>query len=301
MIDIIEKMHGTTIPRIDCLDYGFVEMWDIMPRLVPDGKTADYAITQAARLSYQQGTKTVSDDKSLIRFLARNCHTSPTEMVELKFHISMPIFSCRQMIRHRTANVNECSGRYSILSNKFYYPTQENVRKQSKVNKQMTEGSLEETDAKEFLSNLDKICLDAYEKYEKALESGVGRELARTFLPVNLYTEFVWKNDLHNTLHFLKLRCDEHSQYEIRVFADAMLELITPLVPESVQAWKDFSRDAVTYSRLENEKLKDLIRGLRSNEYGILNPVDISEYFLNSGNNREDSSWLEKLKKLGIE
>lgn len=294
MIDLIQHHFGNTSPTEKCLDHGFVRLVDVMPRMVEpeEGKplTADFAICQAARVSYQIGTKSVNEDRGLIRYLMRHQHTTPFEMIEFKFHCSMPVFVARQWIRHRTANVNEMSGRYSVLPDKFYLPEPEQIRAQSKTNKQMTEGQIAEEDATNFATGLSMLCDQAYDAYEKALENGVGREQARMLLPVNLYTEWYWKIDLHNLLHFLKLRCDAHAQYEIRVFGDAMLKLVEPLVPWTIEAWNDFNpyRGAVTFSRLEFAKLKDYIHDIQDGQG------------LNSGNKREDAEWLEKLKKLGL-
>jgi thymidylate synthase (FAD) len=319
-IDLIQ--HHFTETQINVLDHGFVRLVDSMPRLVeiPDEETvhpnvlhkqaastpsgipitAEYAITQAARVSYGAGTKTVNEDRGLIRYLLRHMHTTPFEMVEFKFHCKMPIFVARQWIRHRTANVNEISGRYSVLPNEFYIPTSDGVRQQSTKNKQCSEGQVEnQLDAQEFVSTLDKTCSDAYAQYEKALESGVGREQARMLLPQNLYTAWYWKIDLHNLLHFLKLRCDAHAQYEIRVFADAMLKLITPLVPWTIEAWNDFDpyRGAVKLSRLEWEKVKDFIKLLRSEDAITVDHQGFT-LPLGSGNKREDEEWLAKLTKM---
>ncbi len=303
-IDLIEHHLGGNT-KIDCLDHGFVRLVDLMPRLVEvqDGQptTAEFAITQAARVSYGDGTKSVNEDRGLIRYLLRHMHTTPFEMIEWKFHCAMPIFTSRQWIRHRTANVNEMSGRYSILPNKFYVPTPEGVRKQSTKNKQCSEGQVDDmTDAEAFVSKLDQTCVAAYSEYEKAIENGIGREQARMLLPQNLYTEWYWKIDQHNLFHFLKLRCDAHAQYEIRVFADAILKLITPFVPWSVEAWNDFDpyRGAVKLSRLEWNKLKEIVREYCVNQ--ALTPMSENDPFkeLNSSNKREDEEWLKKLTTL---
>lgn len=297
-IDLIEHHLGGDT-RIDCLDHGFVRLVDLMPRLVEeeDGKplTAEYAITQAARVSYGAGTKTVNEDRGLIRYLLRHMHTTPFEMIEWKFHCKMPIFVARQWIRHRTANVNEMSGRYSVLPNEFYVPTADGVRAQSAKNKQCSEGQVEnEMDAQHFVNKLTETCYQAYENYEDAINAGVGREQARMMLPINLYTEWYWKIDLHNLLHFLKLRCDAHAQYEIRVFGDAMLKLITPFVPWTVEAWNDYDpyRGAVKLSRLEWQELSNVL-----SEGGA---CAAESYPLNSGNRREDAEWQTKLKELGL-
>lgn len=300
MIDLLSH-HFPESTQKNCLDHGFVRFVDSMPRIVDDEAvpTADSAIVQAARVSYAAGTKSVNEDRGLIRYLMRHRHSTPFEMIEFKFHCSMPIFIARQWIRHRTANVNEMSGRYSILPDKFYYPSPDGVRAQSKTNKQGTEGQIDSGDATWFCDKLEESSTEAYKQYEAAIDRGVGREQARMLLPVNLYTEWYWKIDLHNLLHFLSLRCDSHAQYEIRVFADAMLEMITPLVPFTVEAWNDYHpyRGAVTLSRLEWAKMQDAIQHLKVNSSPVLSKYDSS---LNSGNKREDAEWQDKVAKLGI-
>jgi thymidylate synthase (FAD) len=298
-IDLIEHNYGEDA-KIDVLDHGFTRLVDCMPRLCEkqEGQplTAEFAITQAARVSYGAGTKTVSEDRGLIRYLLRHMHTTPFEMVEFKFHCAMPIFVARQWIRHRTASVNEMSGRYSILPNQFYIPTAEGVRKQSTKNKQCSEGQVEDTtDAQAFVTKLDETCSQAYSDYEKAIEAGVGREQARMLLPQNLYTAWYWKIDTHNLLHFLKLRCDAHAQYEIRVFADAMLKLITPIIPWTIEAWNDYDpyRGAVKFSRLEMDKMKEIVNFTHAD-----GKISATNFALNSGNKREDEEWTNKLNLL---
>lgn len=272
-----------------CLDHGHVRLVDVMPRICPIGSTADFAIVQAARVSYGDGTKTLNEDRGLIRYLMRHSHTTPFEMVEFKFHCKMPIFVSRQWIRHRTANVNEYSGRYSIMKDEFYIPEISDVRKQSIKNKQGSEDVMSTVDAEQFLSNLNEICKNAYDSYEKNIENGMTREQARMILPVNLYTEWYWKIDLHNLLHFLALRCDSHAQKEIRVFADAMLDLITPIVPLAVEAWNDYHpmRQAIKLTRLEIEALK---KSLKNKTVG----------FLETDNKRENQEWINKAESLGL-
>jgi thymidylate synthase (FAD) len=286
MYDVMSNLNEKTIK---CLDYGHVTLVDVMPRLVPENQTADYAIVQAARVSYGDGTKSINEDRGLIRYLMRHAHTTPFEMIEFKFHCKMPIFVARQAVRHRTANINEYSGRYSVMKDEFYCPDLDNVRQQSKMNKQGSEGKIEETDAQGFLANLDEICQKAYQAYENGLNNGVSREQARMLLPVNLYTEWYWKIDLHNLFHFLALRCDKHAQWEIRVFADAMLSLISPIVPWAVEAWEDYHhyRGAIKLTRLEIEAISSSFHGL-------------SVASLNSENKREQLEWEEKAKLLGF-
>jgi len=277
--------------QINCLDKGFVKLVDAMPRLVP-GTTADFAIVQAARVSYGDGTKSVSEDRGLIRYLLRHTHTTPFEMVEFKFHCKMPIFVARQWIRHRTANVNEYSGRYSVMKDEFYIPDIDNIRQQSKTNKQGGDQQMSTMDAQGFLDVLNETCDKAYVTYQEYIEKGVAREQSRMILPVNNYTEWYWKIDLHNLFHFLGLRCDKHAQMEIRVFAEAMLKLIEPIVPVAVEAWNDYHdyRGAIKLTRLEIEALQ---RYVGWNVEGHAPPLE-------SDNSREQAEWAEKAKLFGL-
>src|SRR5688572_30713471 len=202
-----DVMGGSSRWEVKVHDHGLVALLDVMPRFAPVGKTADFAIVQAARVSYGAGTKQVNEDRGLIRYLARHRHSTPFEMVEFKFHHVMPIFIARQWIRHRTANVNEYSARYSIVKDRFYHPTLENVRKQSLTNRQGGDQPIESATAQEFLDYLAQV-ERCYEDYQRLMEKGVARELARIGLPVNVYTEWYWKIDLHNLFHFLSLRMD---------------------------------------------------------------------------------------------
>jgi thymidylate synthase (FAD) len=249
--------------------------------MAPVGKTADFAIVQAARVSYGQGTKQINEDRGLIRYLARHRHTTPFEMVEFKFHHVMPIFVARQWIRHRTANVNEYSARYSEVKDRFYKPARQNVRKQSASNRQGGEEPVDEMTAKEFADYLDKA-EGLYEEYEKMLAKGVSRELARIALPVNAYTEWYWKCDLHNVMHFLSLRMDAHAQQEIRDYATAMFALIQPIVPIAAEAFLDYQMGGMHLTRLE-------IEAMRTGKP------------LGTENKRENAEWEEKKKKLGVE
>jgi thymidylate synthase (FAD) len=287
MFDIMSNVLEKTIK---CLDKGHVTLVDVMPRVAPEGqKTADYAIVQAARVSYGAGTKTVNEDRGLIRYLMRHSHTTPYEMVEFKFHCKMPIFIARQWIRHRTANVNEVSGRYSVLKDEFYFPDKDEVRQQSKTNKQGGDEQVSEENASYFAGRVRLTSDNSYDLYEKFIEEGISREQARMILPVNLYTEWYWKIDLHNLFHFLGLRCDAHAQYEIRVFADAMLKLIEPIVPMAVEAWNDYHpyRKAIKLTALEIETIKQAFAGFKVKE-------------ISSDNKRERAEWVEKAKSLGL-
>lgn len=241
--------------RIDCLDKGFVRLIDVMGD--------DAAIVQAARVSYGSGTKKVLEDRGLIRYLLRHAHTTPFEMVEFKFHVKLPIFVARQWIRHRTANVNEYSGRYSEMKDEFYTPQPNDIRPQSVLNKQgrsdetLPEGMADQA-ANAFKAGQD----EAYAQYQEFLEQGIAREIARINLPVSNYTEWYWKIDLHNLFHFLRLRIDAHAQYEIRVFAEAIAELVKPFVPHAWQAFEDYVLNAHRMTAPELKVMKHLLESM---------------------------------------
>lgn len=237
--------------QYDCLDKGFVRVVDVMGD--------DAAIVQAARVSYGTGTKTAREDAELINFLMRHDHTSPFEMCEIKFHCKMPIFVARQWIRHRTANVNEYSGRYSVMKDEFYIPHEGNVKAQSNKNKQASDGLVETLDVQQFLAALELQCQEAYANYQLALDKGIARETAREGLPLNIYTEWYWKIDLHNLLHFLRLRLDPHAQYEIRVFADAMSWIVKDWTPAAWNAFEEYKRYSIRFSRKEQILLANVL------------------------------------------
>ncbi len=290
---LVDVFGGAARLEIKVHDHGFIALVDAMPRLVPRDQTADAAIVQAARVSYGHGTKRVSEDRGLIRYLLRHRHTTPFEMIEFKFHIAMPIFVARQWIRHRTANVNEYSGRYSILPDRFYTPTLDAVRKQSRANRQGGEETFgtgadapehELKTAREFLAFLGET-ESLYTRYLASTEQGVSRELARIGLPVSLYTEWYWKCDLHNILHFLALRLDAHAQAEIRDYAAAMKRLIEPIVPHTIEAWQDYHVQGMHLTRLEVEALQKLRDG--------------GDGRLDSENTREQAEWASKRARLG--
>lgn len=287
MYDIMENIIEKTIK---CLDLGFVTLVDVMPRLVPeDRKTADFAIVQAARVSYGDGTKTINEDRGLIRYLMRHSHSTPLEMVEFKFHMKLPIFCARQIIRHRMVSVNEYSGRYSVMKDEFYFPDVNNLRLQSKTNKQGGDDAIEVDTAKDFLAYLDEACIKSYQTYTDYLDKGIAREQARMILPLNLYTEWYWKIDLHNLFHFLGLRCDSHAQWETRVFAEAMLSLIQPIVPIAVEAWNDYHdhRGAMKLTKLEIDAIKRTFAGQK------VKPLDCD-------NKREQAEWIAKAARIGL-
>jgi thymidylate synthase (FAD) len=226
---------------IQLLDHGFVRLVDAMPRLADGDETADHAIVRAARVSYQGGTKTSRTDRGLIRYLMRNWHTSPFEMVELKFHAKMPIFVARQWVRHRTASINEISARYSVLPDEFYVPEPDQVGAQATANRQgRSEGALEASTVESTRDALRATAEGAFSTYQELLGAQVARELSRAVLPVSPYTEWYWKANLLNVFRFLQLRMDEHAQYEIRVYADAMAQVVRQIAPWSYEAFDDY-------------------------------------------------------------
>lgn len=234
------------------LDHGFIRVIDYMG--------SDAAIVQAARVSYGKGTKKVSEDAGLINYLLRHRHTTPFEMCEIKFHIKLPIFIARQWIRHRTANVNEYSGRYSIMDKEFYVPDAAQLATQSQTNRQGRGEVLDGAQAARVLEILKADSTNAYRHYEEMMncteegavidesKTGLARELARMNLPVNFYTQWYWKIDLHNLLHFLALRADPHAQYEIRMYAEAMLDIVKRWVPVTYAAFMDYRMGAAEIS-----------------------------------------------------
>jgi thymidylate synthase (FAD) len=278
--EVYDVMGGSARWEVKVHEHGLVALVDVMPRFAPAGKTADFAIVQAARVSYGAGTKQVNEDRGLIRYLARHRHTTPFEMVEFKFHHVMPIFVARQWIRHRTANVNEYSARYSVVRDRYYRPSVSNVRRQSASNRQGGEEPIDDLTAQQFVEWLESI-EEQHKKYDEFLAKGVTRELARIALPVGVYTEWYWKIDLHNLLHFLSLRMDPHAQQEIRDFANAMFALIRPIVPIAAEAFLDYHFQSMHLTRLE-------IEAIRSGQP------------LATENKREAAEWEEKRKKLGM-
>ena len=226
-----------------CLDYGFVYLADYMG--------TDIAVVDAARVSYGQGTKSVNTAENLIRYLRRHVHTSPSEMVEVKFHCKMPIFVARQWVRHRTANINEYSGRYSEMVDQFYLPEPAAIKKQAVDNKQGRGEDLSEEEKQRVREILSAGYRRQYADYQELLKMGVARELARIPLPVANYTEWYWKIDFHNLMHFLRLRLDAHAQYEIRVYGEAMARIVQDAFPMSFRAFEDYQLHALSFSRLE--------------------------------------------------
>ena len=238
------------IPKdaIKCLDKGFVRLVDCMG--------GDDAIVQAARVSYGKGTSKVSQDRGLIRYLMRHRHTTPFEMVEFKFHCKMPIFVARQWVRHRTANINEYSLRYSEARDEFYYPDPKHIEFQSALNMQGRMGEVSDDLKQKVQDYFKEISERSFEIYSELNNAGVARELARAILPVNLYTEWYWKNDLHNLLHFIGLRSNDHAQYEIRVFSDAMARSVKAAAPFAWEAYQDYVIEGMRFSKIEQSLLE---------------------------------------------
>ena len=257
---VSEGMEAQLYTAHPVLDHGLVRVIDYMGD--------DAAICQAARVSYGRGTKAVSDDRGLIRYLMRHWHSTPFEMCEVKFHVKLPVFVARQWIRHRTANVNEYSARYSILDREFYIPAPEHLAAQSTVNNQGRGEVLQGAEAARVLDLLREDAMRAYDHYEDMLtpdaaagKLGLARELARMNLPANVYTQWYWKIDLHNLFHFLRLRADAHAQYEIRAYAEVMGRLTRDWVPLAYEAFEDYRLGGVSLSGKAVAVLKRRLAG----------------------------------------
>lgn len=260
--DATHEIKRPSVPAMDnllghsfsVLDHGFIRVIDYM------GDEA--AILQAARVSYGAGTKQVSEDRGLLRYLMRHRHSTPFEMCEIKLHVKLPIFVARQWIRHRTANVNEYSARYSILAREFYMPDTADLAPQSTANKQGRAGSYSKRDTSALRRIIEEACGTAFDAYEGMTEEtgyNLSRELARIVTPMSTYTEWYWKVDLHNLLHFLSLRADPHAQKEIRVYAEVILDLLKAWVPNVAEAFDDYRMGAHTFSRQEMELLRRFV------------------------------------------
>jgi len=266
--------------------HGFVKLLEVMG--------TDEEVENAARISYGTGTRKVSQTTNLIRYLMRHKHTSPFEMCEVKFHLKLPIFVMRQLVRHRTANINEYSGRYSIMSDEFYLPAEKDVHEQSEQNNQGRGKELDEGNKQLVLGRMYDVNEHAKSCYRQIVEpnnldgfyegfKGIARELARVILPVSNYTECIWKIDLNNFFHFSKLRMDSHAQQEIRDYAVAMYELVKPLFPICCDAFEDYVLNARTFSAKEMKIIKDNLNGS-----WVMSKYGLSE--------RESKEFLEKLK-----
>ena len=271
--DVSFETRRATVPAleeilfepIEVLDHGFVRVIDYMGD--------DAAVVQAARVSYGKGTKQVREDSGLIRYLMRHWHSTPFEMCEIKYHVKLPIFVARQWIRHRTANVNEYSARYSILDREFYLPAPQDLAVQSSQNRQGRGAALEGAEADRVMALLREDAEKCYSDYAWMLNedesgevvdegrSGLARELARMNLTLNTYTQWYWKTDLHNLMHFLRLRADAHAQYEIRVFADAMLDTLKRWVPLTYEAFEEYRMGAAQISATGLQVVRRLLAG----------------------------------------
>ena len=283
---------------VPVLDHGFVGLVDHMGD--------DAAIVNAARVSYGNGTKSVREDRGLIRYLVRHKHTSPLEMCEVKLHIKLPIFVMRQLVRHRTSSLNEYSARYSVLTDEMYVPALENIKPQSSTNKQGRSGEISLADAQKVQDWIGQSNLESYETYQNLLNDGkwnrlteddlkgissevtdavlegqlsesypgLTRELARIVMPVSGYTELYWKQNLHNLFHMLKLREDSHAQWEIQEFARAIYKLIKPLFPAACEAYEDYIRDSHTLSGMELNLMKDVIDFSGNNQISFKDAFD---------------------------
>lgn len=292
-----EPTRRPTVPAMEerlfrihpVLDHGFVRVVDYMGD--------DAAIVQAARVSYGRGTRSINNDRGLIRYLMRHRHTTPLEMCEIKLHVKLPIFIARQWIRHRTASVNEYSARYSILDREFYLPDPSTISVQSNTNRQGRGDNVSHEQADRVLALLKRDAMGAYETYEALLnDTGDGnrvdedapqiaRELARVNLTLNYYTQWYWKLDLHNLLHFLSLRMDPHAQYEIRAYADIIGDIVADWCPIAWEAFKDYRVNAMGLSGTEIDIVR---RGLKGeNVHALLKASNLSA--------REKREFLEKL------
>ncbi len=280
-------LEAVLYEAIPVLDHGFIRVIDYMGD--------DAAIVQAARVSYGKGTKQVNQDKGLINYLMRHWHSTPFEMCEIKFHVKLPMFVARQWIRHRTANVNEYSARYSILDKEFYIPKREHLNPQSKQNNQgRSPDQLSDAEAERVLDILKSDALQTYGHYEELMncdasgnvldegKTGVARELARMNLTMNYYTQWYWKIDLHNLMHFLMLRADAHAQYEIRAYADAMIDIVKKWVPFAHEAFEEHRLHGARLSRsglgvvkrmIAGEKVTQETSGLTKREWDELQKV----------------------------
>ena len=280
MTDLLENVNR----EIRIGEYGIVRLIDCMPRLVEPGENFDHAVCQAARVSYGNDTKKSSEavNRGLIRYLMRHHHGTPFEMVDIKFYMSLPIFVARQLIRHRTASINEYSMRYKQPKERFFVPDLQNVRKQSKNNKQGSEGMVEVSTAEKFIAYTQSVADQSFENYENYEKDGIGREIARINLPLSTYTEWYWEIDLRNLLGFLRLRMDPHAQKEIRDFAQACYDLSKPLAPYTFEAFEDFQTSSVYLTGLEVEAIR--------------NQKPLSE----RATDRERDEFAEKCVKLGL-
>jgi len=251
---VVEEAEAILDKEFPVLDHGFIRLVDYLG--------GDQRIVQSARISYGAGTKSYRKDKGLINYLMRNGHTSPFEQVNFTFHLKMPIFVARQWIRHRTGRVNEISGRYSVMTDECYRPDRNHINPQSEVNRQgRTDIVLDQEKQDEVLAKFDKDHQVIFDNYHAMLDDGIARELARIDLPLSMYTEWYWQMDLRNLFHFLSLRLDGHAQYEIRVYAEQMLEIVRKVCPIASEAFEEFEYGAMSFSKSERAALHAMLKG----------------------------------------
>ena len=290
---------------IECLDHGFVYLVDYMG--------SDDSIDEAARTSYGLGTRSTSAVEGLVRYLKRHQHTSPYEMVELKFHAKHPIFVARQWVRHRTASLNEYSGRYSVIPKEFYVPEAEHVKLQDSKNRQGRGEDADENVKQQFIDWYAATAQEVYERYvefagtgeqtEDGIDMGEGiaRELARGPLGTQFYTQWYWKIDLHNLMHFLSLRLDAHAQYEIRVYAEAMAKIVRSAYPIAYKAFEDYQLNAMRLTALEIGALNDVLEDLTSHlpDYAIRDGIQtVLDSYIKNG--REKQEAIKKFERIGL-
>nr|MBI4156307.1 FAD-dependent thymidylate synthase [Candidatus Woesearchaeota archaeon] len=278
---VIPEAEEVLGKEFKCLDHGFVRLIDYMG--------GDSSIVQAARVSYGKGTKKLSEDRGLIRYLMRHKHTTPFEMVEMKWHVKMPIFVARQWVRHRTAKINEYSLRFSEARDEFYIPKLGEVRFQSVTSRQGSEEiEVPQDIAQMVIDFISSSSRTTFSMYNVMIKNKIARELSRIGLTLNLYTEWYWKNDLHNTLHFLGLRMDKkHPQYEIRVYAEAMADIVKKVSPFAYEAFEDYVLNGMSLSSIEVDALKKIISG-----------ENLEEVIKRIENKRERLEFEGKLKRL---
>jgi thymidylate synthase (FAD) len=286
-----EEILGLYFP---VLDHGFVSLVDYMG--------TDECIERAARVSYGYGTRQTSQTRGLLRYLRRHMHTTPSEMIEFKFHCSMPMFIARQWIRHRSANVNEYSGRYSLMPMLFYTPSEEQLQTQSRQNNQGRSGTLVAPEKySEAISRWNEIRQKSQAAYEWMTNEDMARELARIDLPLSTYTQWYWKIDLHNLLHFLKLRVDHHAQWEIQEFGRVMAGMLKRVAPLSYEAWIDYDVCGNRVSRMDLDALRRLVKVegevLRAQDGASLDAAALAEVGLAK---REAAELLQKLEPRSV-
>ena len=273
---IVSEAEAILDKEFPVLDKGFIRLVDYLG--------GDERIVQSARVSYGEGTKTYREDAGLIDYLLRNAHTSPFEQVVLTFHVKLPIFVARQWIRHRTARLNEISGRYSVLKDDFYLPAPEDLASQSADNKQgRSDTALESTEAEKIRTDLKTAQKKSYEDYTVLVEEGLARELARINLPLSLYTEWYWQIDLHNLFHFLELRLDPHAQKEIRLYAEVLFNITKKVAPRCCASFEEHILKGVRFSHSEFAELQRRLKTANA-------PAD------SSLNNKEKERFEEKLQ-----